>query len=114
MWREQTFCPMTRPAAERVRSHVCPVNPYPTLGASPPYALTPAQAAQPQVCDFGMSHVMEDAAEASDSRSVGSPQWTAPEKLRGGKYDEKADVFSFGAFTGLEPPIPDLPSFVDE
>ena len=49
-----------------------------------------------KVCDFGMSHVMEDAAEASDSRSVGSPQWTAPEKLRGGKYGEKADVFSFG------------------
>ncbi|KAL1515502.1 hypothetical protein AB1Y20_002125 [Prymnesium parvum] len=51
-----------------------------------------------KVCDFGMSHVMEDAAEAasSDSRAVGSPQWTAPEKLRGEKYDEKADTFSFG------------------
>ncbi|KAL3915648.1 MAG: hypothetical protein SGPRY_007140, partial [Prymnesium sp.] len=45
-----------------------------------------------------MSHVMEDAAEAAfdNSRSVGSPQWAAPEKLRGEKYDEKADTYSFG------------------
>jgi LIM domain kinase 1 len=27
---------------------------------------------------------------------VGSPWWMAPEMLRGNKYDEKVDVFSFG------------------
>lgn len=44
-----------------------------------------------------MSHVMEDAADmAEGDKSIGSPQWTAPEKLRGDKYDEKADSFSFG------------------
>ena len=51
-----------------------------------------------KVCDFGMSHVMEDAAEAvaDDGRSIGSPQWSAPEKLRGERYGEKADTFSYG------------------
>lgn len=43
-----------------------------------------------------MSHVKEDAAEAAHERSVGSPHWTAPEKLRGNKYDEKADTYSYG------------------
>jgi len=52
-----------------------------------------------KVCDFGMSHVMEDAAAAAaeeEGRGIGAPQWTAPEKLRGEKYDEKADVYSYG------------------
>lgn len=44
-----------------------------------------------------MSHVKEDAAEAAPSdQSMGSPHWTAPERLRGNKYDEKADTFSYG------------------
>lgn len=27
---------------------------------------------------------------------VGNPYWMAPEMLRGGTYDEKVDIFSFG------------------
>jgi len=42
---------------------------------------------------------MEDAAnnfDPNERSGVGSPQWTAPEILRGGRYDEKADSYSFG------------------
>jgi len=51
-----------------------------------------------KVCDFGLSHVKEDAASIQEGErsGVGSPQWTAPEILRGGLYDEKADSYSFG------------------
>ena len=42
------------------------------------------------------SSVVEDAAAAAASGSMGSPQWTAPEKLRGKRYDEKADSYSYG------------------
>ena len=40
-----------------------------------------------QVCDFGLSHTMEEAAVAAAQGSMGSPQWTAPEKLRGQRCD---------------------------
>lgn len=30
---------------------------------------------------------------------VGSPYWMAPEMMKGLKYDEKVDVFSFGIVT---------------
>jgi serine/threonine protein kinase len=48
------------------------------------------------VCDFGLSHTMEEAAIAAAAGSMGSVQWTAPEKLRGKPYDEKADSYSYG------------------
>jgi len=56
------------------------------------------EAGTAKVCDFGLSHVKEDAANQQDNErtGVGSPQWTAPEILRGGAYDEKADSYSFG------------------
>ena len=46
-----------------------------------------------------MSHVLEDVASASEATgggNCGSPQWAAPEKLRGGAYDTKADSYSYG------------------
>ena len=49
-----------------------------------------------KVCDFGLSHTMEEAAIAAAAGSMGSVQWTAPEKLRGKPYDEKADSYSYG------------------
>ena len=49
-----------------------------------------------KVCDFGLSHTMEEAAVAAAAGSMGSVQWTAPEKLRGKPYDEKADSYSYG------------------
>jgi LIM domain kinase 1 len=27
---------------------------------------------------------------------VGNPYWMAPEMMKGNKYDEKVDIFSFG------------------
>lgn len=30
---------------------------------------------------------------------VGNPFWMAPEMMKGNKYDEKVDVFSFGIIT---------------
>ena len=53
------------------------------------------------MCDFGLSHTMEEAAIAAAAGSMGSVQWTAPEKLRGKPYDEKADSYSYGIL--LEP-----------
>ena len=55
-----------------------------------------------KVCDFGLAHVMEDAAAIPEDlpeghkSSMGSPQWMAPEVLRGGFYDAKADIYSYG------------------
>eukprot|EP00164_Ancoracysta_twista_P001299 GFYU01001700.1.p1 GENE.GFYU01001700.1~~GFYU01001700.1.p1 ORF type:complete len:998 (-),score=251.90 GFYU01001700.1:110-3103(-) len=46
-----------------------------------------------QICDFGMSKVMQDAYCHS---TAGTPQWMAPEILRNEKYDESCDVYSFG------------------
>jgi|MDSW01.2.fsa_nt_gb serine/threonine protein kinase len=44
-----------------------------------------------------MSRVMEDAAATKQAgRAVGSPQWTAPEVLRGEAYNALADTYSFG------------------
>ena len=47
------------------------------------------------MCDFGLSHTMEDAA-ATKATSLGSPQWTAPEVLRAAPYGATADTFSYG------------------
>lgn len=49
----------------------------------------------PKVCDFGMSRKMPENNEYM-SGSVGTVQWMAPEVLRSERYNEKADVYSFG------------------
>ena len=46
-----------------------------------------------KVGDFGFSRIKE--ANATMTR-CGTPCWTAPEIITGGKYDEKVDVYSFG------------------
>uniref|UniRef100_A0A7S4UIN4 Protein kinase domain-containing protein n=2 Tax=Paramoeba aestuarina TaxID=180227 RepID=A0A7S4UIN4_9EUKA len=47
-----------------------------------------------KVADFGLSKIKDFFEETSSL--VGTPAWTAPEVLRGDRYDEKADVYSFG------------------
>ena len=47
-----------------------------------------------KVCDFGLSHELAD--QTREEAGDGSPQWTAPEKLRGESVDEKVDVYSYG------------------
>ncbi len=46
-----------------------------------------------KVADFGFARIKE---ENVTMTRCGTPCWTAPEVIRGEKYSEKADVFSFG------------------
>ncbi|AHA46230.1 serine/threonine protein kinase [Insectomime virus] len=46
-----------------------------------------------KISDFGFARLKESCATQT---SCGSPCYTAPEILRGQKYDEKADIFSLG------------------
>jgi serine/threonine protein kinase len=46
-----------------------------------------------KVADFGFARIKEENATMT---RCGTPCWTAPEVLRGEKYSEAADVFSFG------------------
>jgi serine/threonine protein kinase len=46
-----------------------------------------------KVADFGFARIKEENATMT---RCGTPCWTAPEVIRGEKYDERADVFSFG------------------
>jgi serine/threonine protein kinase len=46
-----------------------------------------------KVADFGFARIKEENATMT---RCGTPCWTAPEILRGEKYDERADMFSFG------------------
>ncbi|GAB1600392.1 dual specificity testis-specific protein kinase 2-like [Argonauta hians] len=48
------------------------------------------------VADFGLAAKIPDPLEEFRLSIVGSPYWMAPEVLKGKKYNEKADVFSFG------------------
>jgi serine/threonine protein kinase len=46
-----------------------------------------------KVADFGLARLKQDNATMT---SCGTPCWTAPEVIRGWRYDERADVYSFG------------------
>ena len=64
------------------------------------------------VADFGLARIMQSQQNFSLDRRrfgrrkryerkkrytvVGNPFWMAPEMMKGHKYDEKVDVFSFG------------------
>eukprot|EP00736_Rhodelphis_marinus_P007364 Rmarinus@m.73 len=47
-----------------------------------------------KVCDFGLSRVKN--VDGGTMTAVGTPAYAAPEVLRHGRYDQKADVYSFG------------------
>ncbi|KAL3665679.1 hypothetical protein V7S43_009112 [Phytophthora oleae] len=49
---------------------------------------------QAKVSDFGLSR--ETSFDETMTSGVGTLLWTAPEVLRGEKYSEKADIYSFG------------------
>jgi serine/threonine protein kinase len=46
-----------------------------------------------KVADFGFARIKEENATMT---RCGTPAWTAPEIIRGEKYSEKADLYSFG------------------
>ena len=48
-----------------------------------------------KLCDFGLSTV-KNKLQKRNRDIIGTPNWMAPEILRGEKYDEASDVFSFG------------------
>eukprot|EP01089_Gocevia_fonbrunei_P014279 TRINITY_DN3876_c0_g5_i1.p1 TRINITY_DN3876_c0_g5~~TRINITY_DN3876_c0_g5_i1.p1 ORF type:complete len:172 (+),score=17.73 TRINITY_DN3876_c0_g5_i1:52-516(+) len=48
-----------------------------------------------KVSDFGLSRIAERSV-LQTMTSCGTPSWTAPEVLRGEKYTESCDVFSYG------------------
>ncbi|KAH3767537.1 Serine/threonine-protein kinase CTR1 [Pelomyxa schiedti] len=47
-----------------------------------------------KLADFGLSKVFDS--PGTTMTMVGTPQWAAPEVLRGETYSEKADVYAFG------------------
>ncbi|KAH0788544.1 TKL family protein kinase [Histomonas meleagridis] len=50
----------------------------------------------PRICDFGMSREMAGPNDPPMSGGVGTAQWMAPEVIQYQKYDQKADVYSYG------------------
>ena len=46
------------------------------------------------LCDFGLSNFYK--CRKHKSRYVGTPNWMAPEILKGENYSAKSDVYSFG------------------
>lgn len=48
-----------------------------------------------KICDFGLSRY-QNKFEQDNHGKIGTPHWMAPEILRGEKYTEAADVYSFG------------------
>jgi serine/threonine protein kinase len=50
---------------------------------------------QVKLCDFGLARYKERFMKDNHGK-IGTPHWMAPEILRGEKYEEPADVYSFG------------------
>jgi serine/threonine protein kinase len=48
-----------------------------------------------KICDFGLARYKEKFQKDNHGK-IGTPHWMAPEILRGEKYEESADVYSFG------------------
>ena len=48
-----------------------------------------------KICDFGLS-MAKNNIRKRNRNAFGEVNWTAPEVLRGAKYSEKSDIFSFG------------------
>ena len=60
----------------------------------------------PRICDFGL--VRESNKPTPPTAVLGTPNWMAPEVIRGGNYTEKCDVFSYAMIlfemsTGIRP-----------
>lgn len=55
----------------------------------------------PQLCDFGLSQVLQTATSIESTQGAGHPFWMAPELLRGEPYDEKVrgGLSDHGCFT---------------
>jgi serine/threonine protein kinase len=51
------------------------------------------------LCDFGLSHVKDDTMSRTvgphTEEMMGSPNWTAPERLMGGSLKTPCDIYAF-------------------
>jgi eukaryotic-like serine/threonine-protein kinase len=67
-----------------------------------------------KLVDFGLAHVIQEGAEDAGVIAVGTPDYMAPEVLKGRAASRRSDIYSFGAMvcemvTGLPPgDTPDL------
>lgn len=60
----------------------------------------------PKICDFGLSRTRE--LQSNLTKTVGTPQWMAPELIKCADYDESIDVYAYGVvlwemLTGMVP-----------
>ena len=49
-----------------------------------------------KICDFGLSRLNEPEVKETKHGRIGTPHWMAPEILRGEKYLQASDVYSYG------------------
>ena len=49
-----------------------------------------------KLCDFGLSRRAYKIKDKNNRGRIGTPNWMAPEILRGEKYGKDSDVYSFG------------------
>ena len=49
----------------------------------------------PKICDFGLARFKQKF-QKDNKGKIGTPHWMAPEILRGEKYEEASDVYSYG------------------
>jgi len=49
-----------------------------------------------KIGDFGLSRFINKKNPSENSGRIGTPHWMAPEILKGGNYEESADVYSYG------------------
>ena len=49
-----------------------------------------------KLCDFGLARTKKEFYLSLGCGGVGTPEWTAPEVLKGEAFNEQADVYSFG------------------
>jgi len=49
-----------------------------------------------KLSDFGLSRIKNIFQEGDNKGRIGTPHWMAPEIMKGNKYEEASDVFSYG------------------
>lgn len=64
--------------------------------SQPPYKSSPRRLSSPRGNGSPLNSSGRKAERKKRYTVVGNPYWMAPEMMKGNKYDEKVDIFSFG------------------